>query len=76
MLTSDDYDGMEREMVAAAKRLQATNPALKAIVLECTNMPPFANAVAAATGLAVWDIITLGKWLYDGAVKNDYRRSA
>lgn len=60
-------------MVTAAKALVAANPGLKAIVLECTNMPPFAHAVAKATGLRVWDIITLGKWLYNAAVKEDYR---
>ncbi|RSH77658.1 uncharacterized protein EHS24_003219 [Apiotrichum porosum] len=61
------------ERVPSAKALVAANPGLKAIVLECTNMPPFAHAVAKATGLRVWDIITLGKWLYNAAVKEDYR---
>jgi hypothetical protein len=29
------------------------------IVLECTNMPPYRNAIARATGLPVHDIETL-----------------
>ena len=45
--------------VAAATRLVARHPNLGAIVLECTNMPPYADAVRAATGLPVHDITTL-----------------
>ena len=45
--------------VAAAKRLVAKHPNLGAIVLECTNMPPYADAVRAASRLPVHDITTL-----------------
>lgn len=45
--------------VAAATRLAALHPDLGAIVLECTNMPPYADAVRAATRLPVHDITTL-----------------
>ena len=45
--------------VAAAERLVARRPDVRAIVLECTNLPPYADAVREATGLAVHDITTL-----------------
>ncbi len=45
--------------VAAARRLIARHPGLSTIVLECTNMPPYADAVRAATGRTVHDITTL-----------------
>lgn len=45
--------------VAAAMRLVDRRPDVAAIVLECTNMPPYAAAVAAATGRPVHDITTL-----------------
>jgi Asp/Glu/hydantoin racemase len=45
--------------VAAARRLVARCPEVAAIVLECTNMPPYADAVRVATGLPVHDITTL-----------------
>jgi hypothetical protein len=48
-----------RATVAAAERLVASHPEVAAIVLECTNMPPYADAVRAATGLPVHDITTL-----------------
>ena len=46
-------------VVAAAQRLPARRLALSTIVLECTNMPPCAAAVRAATGRTVLDITTL-----------------
>ena len=49
----------ERATVAAAERLLARHPEVAAIVLECTNMPPYADAVRAATGRPVHDITTL-----------------
>ena len=49
----------ERSTVDAARRLVAAHPEVGAIVLECTNMPPHAAAVRAATGLPVHDIVTL-----------------
>jgi hypothetical protein len=49
----------EAATVAAALRLARRHPEVAAIVLECTNMPPYADAVRAATGLPVHDITTL-----------------
>jgi hypothetical protein len=54
-----DAADAEREVVAAALRLVRREPALRHIVLECTNLPPYADAVRRATGLAVHDITTL-----------------
>ena len=45
--------------VAAAQRLVARHPEIETIVLECTNMPPYADAVRAATGRAVHDLVSL-----------------
>ena len=49
----------ERATVAAALRLIERRPDVAAIVLECTNMPPYAEAVRAATGRPVHDLTTL-----------------
>jgi hypothetical protein len=43
----------ERAVVGAALRLKARAPGLRTLVLECTNMPPYAQAVRSATGLRV-----------------------
>jgi len=69
----DDYEGMKAELLDATHQLVTEHPKVKVIVLECTNMPPFSHEVEKATGLRVYDILTLGKWLYSGAVPKDYR---
>lgn len=56
--TLDSADA-EAQTVAAARRLVARHPGLTDLVLECTNMPPYADAVRAATGRRVHDITTL-----------------
>src|SRR5205814_184671 len=43
-----DGDEASRATAAAAERLVARRPDVAAIVLECTNMPPYADAVRAA----------------------------
>ena len=50
----DDMDvaQAERDVVEAGKELVAKNPDVGAIVLECTNMPPYAAALQAEVGLA------------------------
>lgn len=54
-----DRDQAEREVVAAARALVARHPAVRHIVLECTNLPPYAAAVQAATGRPVHHLMTL-----------------
>jgi hypothetical protein len=61
-----DAAALETEAVDAARNLQNAVPDLAAIVLECTNLPPFSAAIAHATGLPVYDILTLGHWFYAG----------
>lgn len=56
-----DAEEARRSTVAAAERLVAGHPEVAAIVLECTNMPPYADAIRAATGRPVHDITTLIK---------------
>lgn len=54
----DTHDAL-LQVVGAAQRLLARHPTLTDIVLECTNMPPYADAVRRATGVRVHDITTL-----------------
>jgi len=54
-----DIAQAERDVVEAAGRLVTKNPDIGAIVLECTNFPPFAKSIQDAVGLPIFDIITL-----------------
>lgn len=54
-----DESAAETEVVAAARRLLARHPDIDSLVLECTNMPPYAQAVQLATGRPVHHLMTL-----------------
>jgi Asp/Glu/Hydantoin racemase len=54
-----DVDAAREEHVRVARRLVAEQPDIGAVVLECTNMPPYADDVRRAIGLPVFDIVSL-----------------
>lgn len=53
------------DVVQAACRLVREHPDVSDIVLECTNMPPYRQAVVDATGRPVVDIVTLLQQAWD-----------
>ena len=57
--TEMDAARAEADVVDAARRLIERHPSVQQIVLECTNMPPYRDAVARATGREVHDIVSL-----------------
>ena len=56
----------EQDVVGAGRDLVANHPDIGAIVLECTNMPPYAAAMQAAVGLPVYDIYSMITWFHAG----------
>lgn len=56
----------ERDILDAGRALVAAHPEVGAIVLECTNMPPYAAALQAALGLPVYDIYSMITWFHAG----------
>ena len=54
------------DLVEAACALRAAHPDLGAIVLECTNMGPYAADITRATGLPVWSMVSLLRWFQAG----------
>jgi hypothetical protein len=56
----------EQDILDAGRRLIARHPEVGAIVLECTNMPPYAAALREDLGLPVYDIYTLVSWFHGG----------
>lgn len=67
--TTLDIQKAETEMVDSAQKLVNSNPDIGAIVLECTNMPPFAYAVQQAVRLPVFDIVTLVRYAAMGLLR-------
>lgn len=69
-----DIDQARADNIEAALALQAANPDLGALVLECTNMVPYAADMAAATGLPVYSIETFVTWFQSGLSPRRFER--
>ena len=54
-----DVDAVRDEVVGMALEASRSHPAIKAFVLECTDLPPFAAEIRKRTGLPVFDFMTL-----------------
>ncbi|MCA0402099.1 MAG: aspartate/glutamate racemase family protein [Proteobacteria bacterium] len=61
-----DRQALERELLQAVEGLIEREPSIGAIVLECTNLPPFSAVIRKRFELPVFDILTLGCWLHAG----------
>src|SRR5947207_2465050 len=61
-----DVDVAREEHVRVARRLVTEHPDVGAIVLECTNMPPYTADIQRETGLAVFDIVSLVSMVHAG----------
>ncbi len=61
-----DVEASRRDNVDAALDLVGNNPDLGAIVLECTNMTPYAADIRAATGLPVYSVLSFVSWFQSG----------
>lgn len=54
-----DTEAVEAEVVERAVKLVSDHPDCGAILLECSNIPPYAAAVQRATGRHVFDFLTM-----------------
>jgi len=74
----DDHDAIDfaecrQDMIAAAKEIVETDRDIGAIVMECTNMTPYAYDVRKVTGLPVFSIYSFVKWFHQGLVPDRFR---
>lgn len=67
-----DDDAIRAGVVAVAQELQARNPDLGAILLECSDLPPYAVDVQHATGLPVFDFVTMINHVHQTLVRRPY----
>merc|ERR1719329_186485 len=64
---------VERVTPGVVKLVQETikrPPSIRAVVMECTELPPYSDAVRAATGLPVWDAITNADFFISASMDN------
>ncbi|RMI17269.1 aspartate/glutamate racemase family protein [Pseudoroseomonas wenyumeiae] len=61
-----DVDLAEQDILDAGRDLVARHPEVGAIVLECTNMPPYAAALRREVGLPVYDIYSMVNYFHAG----------
>ena len=63
---------VEKEVVTVARNMVAENPQIRALLLECSLLPPYAAAVQDAVNLPVFDYITMINYVFAAVVKQPY----
>lgn len=61
-----DVAAAQQDILDAGRELVTRHPDVGAIVLECTNMPPYSAALREELGLPVYDIYTMINWFHGG----------
>ncbi len=67
-----DVEKCRREMVSVTEKLIDSHPDVGAIVLECTNMPPYAKDIQQAAGRPVFDVVTMINYAYTAVIKQSF----
>ena len=61
-----DHGTVQAELIECGRRLVADHRNIGAIVLECTNLPPYARALHEAVQLPVYDVRSFLHWFQAG----------
>ncbi|MEH6444710.1 MAG: aspartate/glutamate racemase family protein [Oceanospirillaceae bacterium] len=64
---------IQQEVVATALKMIEEHPEVGPILLECSNLPPYANAVQKATGRLVFDYTTLIDSYFAAATRKTFQ---
>ncbi|MES0133181.1 AroM family protein [Mesorhizobium sp. M0029] len=67
-----DVAAVESEVVRAALSLVSVRPDVGAILLECSELPPYAAAVQRATGLPVFDFTSMVEFFAGGLTRKPF----
>jgi len=67
-----DSDKIEDEIVGVAKELVNQHPDIGSILLECSDLPPYAYAVQAAVGLPVFDFFTMINYVHTALIRTPF----
>ena len=67
-----DADAVREEVVAVAEQLVDSDDSVKALLLECSLLPPYAAAVQQAVNLPVFDYVTMIDFVFSAVVRRRY----
>jgi hypothetical protein len=67
-----DSDKIEGEIVGVAKELVSQHPDIGSILLECSDLPPYAHAIQAAVGLPVFDFFTMINYVHTTLIRTPF----
>jgi hypothetical protein len=67
-----DSEKIEKEVVSTARQMITKEPKIKAVLLECSSLPPYGAAVQDAICLPVFDYITMINYVYSAVVKRKF----
>jgi Asp/Glu/hydantoin racemase len=67
-----DVAAADRDILAAGDRLVASHDGIGAVLLECTNMVPYAHALSQRLRLPVFSIYTFVTWFQSGLIPRDF----
>jgi hypothetical protein len=67
-----DTETVEKEVVSVAKQMVADHKEIRAILLECSLIPPYGAAVQAAVNLPVFDYVTMINYVFSAVVKQRF----
>ena len=66
-----DTEKCRAELLEATEELLHENDDIGAMVLECTNMPPYTKDIQQVVGMPVFDIVTLVNFVHSGIVMTE-----
>lgn len=66
-----DTEKCRAELLEATEELLHENDDIGAMVLECTNMPPYTKDIQQVAGVPVFDIVTLVNFVHSGIVMTE-----
>lgn len=70
--TELDNGALIDDLIALAQAQVSAHPEIGAVLLECSDLPPYAADIHDATGLPVFDFITLIEWVHHAIVQRRY----
>lgn len=67
-----DNEQLKNDLLAVVRQLREEHDNIGAILLECSDLPPYAAAIHRDTGLPVFDFTTLINWVHSAVVRREF----